>query len=294
VSAEGPATHWARTASPSDVAYRLTQLDLRAIAVAPDYAALVTRTVDETVAAIRATRDAGLAALAGEDPTAAAHVGMSGSRKAAFFAGVIAAAGAFALQFSRADLDPEAALPWAAGLIGACAVLMGLALLPIRRSAPPTTGIAAVTWAVSVLAGAALVMAPAIGGVTAVTSGAYLVGLAGCAALLGLAAWATRAALRVAPAARARTVRRIDAFPDEVAESARESVRRAVDGLRTAWTSTAPDLRARVESDLAAAYGVLDERGIAPTERHTLPGALVLARTAVAAAPALEGTLDTV
>jgi hypothetical protein len=292
VTPDGPATHWARTARPSELVHDIAQLDRRALAGAPDYAALVTRTVADTVAEIRAARAAGLAALADEDPSAAAHVGMSGRRKAAYFAGVFAACGAFALYFSRADLDAESALPWAAALIVACAVLMGLALLPIRRSAPPSTGVAAVTWATAALTGAALVMAQAIGGVTAATSAAHLVGLVGCAALLVLAAWTTWAALSVAPAARARTVRRIDAFPDEVAESARESVRRATGALRTAWTSTDPDLRARVESDLAAAYRVLDERGVAPTERHVLPGALVLSRTAVAAAPALEGTLD--
>lgn len=292
MSADGPATHWARTARPSEVVHDLAQLDRRAVAAAPEYAALVARAVAETVAAIRAARAAGLAELSDEDPAAAAHVGMSGRRKVAYYAGVIAACSAFALYFSRADLDPESALPWAAGLIVACAVLMGLALLPIRRTAPPTTGVAAVTWAAVVLTGAALAMAPAIGGVTPATSAAHLAGLAGCAALIVLAAWTTWAALRVAPTERARTARRIEAFPDDVAESARGSVRLAVDELRAAWASADPDVRARVEADLAAAYRVLDERGIAPAERHALPGALVLARTAVAAAPALEGSLD--
>jgi hypothetical protein len=292
VSAEGPATHWARTARPGDVVHDLAQLDRRAVAAAPEYAAVVTRTVAETVAAIRAARASGIVALADEDPGAAAHVGMSGWRKAAYYAGVVAAITAFALYFSRADLDPVAALPWAAALIAACAVLMALALLPVRRTAPPTTGVAAVAWTTTVLSGAALLMAPAIGGVTASTSVAYLIGLAGCASLLALAVGTTWAALRVPPAERARTVERIRSFPGDVADSARESVRRAVEELGAAWASTDPDVRARVESDLAGAYRVLDERGVAPTERHTLPGALVLTRTAVAVEPALEGTLD--
>jgi hypothetical protein len=292
VSADGPATYWARTVRPGDVVHDLAQLDRRAVAAAPEYAAVVTRTVAETVAAIRAARADGIVALADEDPGAAAHVGMSGRRKAAYYAGVLAAATAFALYFSRADLDPVAALPWAAALIAACAVLMAIALLPIRRSAPPTTGVAAVAWTTTVLSGAALLMAPAIGGVTASTSVAYLIGLAGCASLLALAVGVTWGALRVPPVERARTVRRIESFPGEVADSAREPVRLAVEDLRTAWASTDPVVRARVESDLAEAYRVLDDRGVAPTERHTLPGALVLARTAVAVEPALDGTLD--
>lgn len=292
MSADGPATYWARTARPGDVVHDLAQLDRRAVAGAPEYAAVVTRTVAETVAAIRAARAAGIVALSDVDPGAAAHVGMSGRRKAAYYAGVLAAITAFALYFSRADLDPVAALPWAGALIAACAVLMSLALLPIRRTAPPTTGVAAVAWVTTVLSGAALLMAPAIGGVTASTSVAYLIGLAGCASLLALAVATTWAALRVSPAERARTVRRIESFPGDVADSARESVRRAVEDLGAAWASTDPDVRARVESDLAGAYRVLDERGIAPTERHALPGALVLTRTAVAVEPALEGTLD--
>lgn len=292
MSVEGPATYWARTARPGDVVYDLGQLDRRALAAAPDYAAVVTRTVADTVAAIRAAHAAGIVALADEDPGAAAHVGMSGRRKAAHYAGLLAAATAFALYFSRADLDPVAALPWAAALIVASALLMALALLPVRRAAPPTTGVAAVAWTTTVLSGAALLMASAIGGVTAATSVAYVVGLAGCASLVALAVATTWAALRVPPAERARTVGRIASFPGDVADTGRESVRGAVEELRTAWAATDPDVRARVESDLAEAYRVLDERGVAPTERHTLPGALVLARTAVAVAPALDGTLD--
>ncbi|MGR0221145.1 hypothetical protein [Agromyces sp. ZXT2-6] len=294
MSADGPATRWARTARPSEIAHGIAELDRRAVSAAPGYAELVTRAVSGAVAEIRAARADRLAALAREDRGAAAEVGRSGLRKAAIVAGVLAASGAAALYFSRAAFDPVTVLPLAAALIVASTVLMALALLPLRRAAPPTTGVAAVAWSTVVLSLGPLAMGAVLGGVTAGNTPAYLAGLVALAGLSALAVATTRIALSASPERRARTEQRIEAFPEQVADAGRDSIRRAVEELRAAWSAVDPEVRARVENDLAEAHRVLDERGLGATARPELPGALTVMRTAVAVAPGLERTLDAV
>lgn len=294
MSADGPATYWARTATANGGAVDGAELERRAVSVAPAYADVVTRAVSRAVADVRAARAARLATLAEEDPAAAAEVGRSTGRSFALLVGVLAAAGAASLYFSRAEFDAEAVLPLAVVLVVACATLTALALLPLRPAVPPTRGVVVVAWFMSILCAGSLTMAGVLGGVTDRTGTAVVVGLVGLAGLAILALAVTVMFLRTPAERRARTRERVAAFPGEVAEVAGRSVRDVVAGLHDDWAEVAPAARAAIEADLAEALRVLEERGLRASGRSGVPGGFVVVRTAIAVLPALEGRLEPV
>lgn len=291
MTSEGPAASWARMASAADVEYRLSRLDRAAIAAVPRYAEQVDARVSETVAAIRAARADGLAELGARDGSAAAELGRSGGRTAALVGGVLAACFAAAFHLGRAVFVAVDVLPWITGLVWTAAILIALALLPLRRDAAPTTGVVATAWSAAALCLAALVMSAALGGITPATAGLYAVAVAGLLALVGVAAAAAVVALGSPPEQRAATRRRMDEFARAQGDAGSVVLADAVAQLGAAWADVDPAERERVEADLAAAHRILDERGIPSRDRPALPGELVLTLTAVAASPDLETVL---
>ncbi|GAA1055995.1 hypothetical protein GCM10017608_13490 [Agromyces luteolus] len=293
MSADGPATSWARTASGADVAYRLSRLDRAAVSAVPRYADQVDACVSETVAGLRTARAEGLVELRARDGSAGAELGRSGARTAALVGGVLAACFAAAFHLGRAVFDAPDVLPWITGLVWTAAILIAAALLPLRRAAAPTTGVVATVWSAAALCLAALVMSAVLGGLVAATAGTFVAAVAGLAVLVGVASAATVVALGASPAERAATRRRMDEFARAQADLGGSVLADAIARLGSAWAAVDPAVRARVEDDLASAHRILDERGMPPRDRPGLPGELVLTSTAVAASPELAAAFAT-
>ncbi|WP_022889711.1 hypothetical protein [Agromyces italicus] len=88
------------------------------------------------------------------DPVAAAAATMPWPKKLSLLVSVLAAASAFALYFSRAQLDIEAVIPLAAVLVIVAALLYAVAVLPVRRELPPPPNTVVGGWIPAGLAGA--------------------------------------------------------------------------------------------------------------------------------------------
>ena len=288
---DGPAAAWARAASGGDVQYRTSELDRAAIGSVPRYAAQVEAQVRATVAELRRSRAEAIGRVAQRDGSAAAELGRSGGRTAALVLGVLASCFAAAFHLGRAVFDAVDVLPWITALVWGAAILVGLALLPLRRDAAPTTGVVALAWSAAVLCAAALVLSAVLGSVTPDTTILFAIALAGVIALSAIAAAAAVVAHRTPSEARAATARRMEEFAVAQGDAAAGILERALDRLRVEWAAIDEGERARVEGDLEAAYRILDERGIPSRDRPALPGELVLTLTAVAASPDLETVL---
>ncbi|GGI48204.1 hypothetical protein BCL57_002731 [Agromyces flavus] len=287
----GPAATWARDASGGDVQYRISELDRAAIGSQPGYAARVEALVSATVAELRRSKVEAIGRMAEQDGSAAAELGRSGARTAALVLGMLASCFAAAFHLGRAVFDAVDVLPWITVLVWVAAILVAVALLPLRRDAAPTSGVVALAWSAAVLCGAALVLSAVLGSVTADTAALFAVALGGVLALVAIAAAASVVANRVPSEVRAATARRMGEFALAQGESAAGILDRALGRLRAEWAAVDPRDRERVEADLDAAYGILGDRGFDAPRRAEVPGGLVLTRTAVAASRELASAL---
>ena len=282
------AAAWAERASATDLELRIAQLDRLALAGSPAYLRDVEGIADETVAELRALRATELERLREVDPGAAAALGRSAGRTGAVILAVLAAAGAFAFYFSRADFDAEAVLPWASGLLVVSTAALAAALLPLRRSTPPTSGIVAIAWLAVVLGAATLAGAGAILGTDPSLVPAYLVGGTAVVGSAALAVGTIVARSGLDAHARAAQDGRLAAFRDELGVAAAAVVERSGTRLQEAFARLDEAERAYLRAELDAAYLVLARRNLVPAGAEPpTPGLLLVGRMAVVGASAI-------
>lgn len=284
----GSASEWAERASASEVRARIGELDRRALTRSPEYLREIERIAGDTVDELRRLRTAELARLREVDPGAAAELSRSCWRMATLILSVLASAGAFAFYFSRADFGIADVLPWAAGLLAVSALALAGAVLPLRRSTPPTSGIVAISWLTAVL-GAATIAVPvaaygndpdlvpwyAAGGVAVVLSSTLAIGT--MVARGGLDA-----------TARAAQDARLAAFRGNLGTAATSVVERAGTRVDDAFGRLRESERAGLRAELASAYVVLARRGLLSEHAEPpTPGLLLVGRRAVAGAASI-------
>jgi hypothetical protein len=282
------AAAWAERASATDVQLRIAQLDRLALAGSPAYLREVEDIAHDTVTELRSLRTVELERLRQVDPGAAAALARSAGRTGALILSTLAAAGAFGFYFSRADFDSVAVLPWAAGLLALSTASLAAALLPLRRSTPPTSGIVAISWLTVVLGVATLSGAGWILGGDPSFTAAYVVGGAAVVGSAALAVATMVARMGLDSEARAAQDGRLAAFRDELGVAATSVVERSGARLQAAFGRLDESERAHLRAELAEAYRVLERRSLLAADvEPPMPGLLLVGRMAVVGAASI-------
>lgn len=279
------AREFAAAATAHDVRSDPASVEAAALAADPAFAETVARIGRVHAERIRTLKRTLMAEVRAADPVAARTMAPSARRGLGLLAAYLAAAGAFAFYFSRAQFDLEIITPVAMGFAAVSALLYLLAALPISRTSPPASNIAFAGWLLAALTGAA------------VGFGGYLVlrfvPEAAPWLLLGVAAVIVHISVAIACAVarrdisveeRAATETRIASFPDRLRAAAEEERESADAALREAWAELSDERRNSIESDLAAASGILAERGITVPELAVPAGTVGLRRKLALAA----------
>ena len=249
----GSAAAWAASASATDLRVRTAELDRRALAATPAYLRRVEALASEAVGEIRAIRTRRIAELRTVDPGAAAGLQRSGWRTASLLASLVAAAGAFAAVFSRAEFDLDAALPWIVASLALAVAGMAGSLLPLRAEVPPTSGAVAVAWVPVVLGVATLVGAwNAVGGEPG-TAPRFAAGAIALVAQAGLAIGSVAVRRRMSGADRSRQDERLGAFGSDLGRDSSVVIDRAADRVRQQFAALDAADRARADGEVAAA-----------------------------------------
>jgi hypothetical protein len=282
------AAAWAERASATDLQLRIAQLDRLALAASPAYLREVEDIAHDTVTELRSLRTVELERLRQVDPGAAAALARSAGRTGALILSTLAAAGAFGFYFSRADFDSAAVLPWAAGLLALSTASLAAALLPLRRSTPPTSGIVAISWLTVVLGVATLAGAGWILGGDPSFIAAYVVGGAAVVGSAALAVATMVARMGLDSKARAAQDGRLAAFRDELGVAATSVVERSGVRLQAAFGRLDESERAHLRAELAEAYRVLERRSLLAADvEPPMPGLLLVGRMAVVGAASI-------
>lgn len=284
----GSAADWAARASASDVRARIGELDRRTLARSPSYLREIEGIAHDVVDRLRRVRTAELERLRQVDPGAAAELGRSCTRTATLILAVLASAGAFAFYFSRADFGLADVLPWAACFLAVSGVALAAAVLPLRRSTPPTSGIVGIGWLIVALGAATMAVPVATIGNEPDLVPWYSVG--GAAVLLSAAlAVGIMVARRGLDAdAKAAQDARLAGFRGDLGTAATSVVERAGTRVDDAFGRLAESDRAELRAELASAYAVLVRRGLLPEGAvPPTPGLLLVGRQAVAGAASI-------
>lgn len=254
-----------------------TAIERMALAAAPEYAARV-----DSIGSAHADRIGGLrkrlvAELREVDPVAAAAVTTPWPRKLALLVSALTAASAFALYFSRAQLDIEAVIPIAVTLVVVSAVLYALAVLPIRRGRPPEANVVFGGWFLVALTGATVFVIGRLIAAGASGAGWFAVGVGAVVVTLVVAVVATVARNRVPRSERTAT----DARANELAGRLRDAVlaerEAALHEVEESFAGLDAVGREAVVAELDAAHAELDRRGIRHTSAPAVPGTGVVA-----------------
>ncbi|QTX05501.1 hypothetical protein [Agromyces archimandritae] len=286
----GAAAEWAERAGPLDVRDRPQLLDRRVVQAVPAYEAAVDRILAGLGVRVRAARAERLAALAAEDPAAALVVDRPLWRMVAAIVGTLAAAGAFALYFSRADFTAGAILPLAVGFLAVALLATGGGVLPLRRSNPPASGSLFLAWAAALLGGATAAGATASGGGAA---GAGLVALWALAGALCLLALGAQLAHSTEPsAARRARADRVAAYRADLRAEADAAIADAAAAVASAHDALGEQERQWLAGEQAEAHAVLERRGLLPAGAAVPTPGLVLADRTAAALAASIGVRD--
>jgi hypothetical protein len=280
------------TLTAADLDADPTAAERAVLATDPAFAAAVERVGETAAERIRARRSALIAGLRTDEAalSAAARVRIPWFRQVGFVLACLTSAGAFAVFFSRADLDPDVGIPVAMLLIAASAVCGALSVLPARRSSPPPAQLALGAWVFAALA----TIAAVFGGYLVFEFRPQLapwviVGAAGAAAdiLLAVAAWWARRGVAPEP-------RRAGSDGSDWGAELRETVAReraaATADVRRLADEMGPRRRAELERARTSAVAALESRGLHPAVAE-LPGQGVVAR-AVDRAAAAVGVRD--
>jgi hypothetical protein len=179
-------------------------------------------------------------------------------------------------------------LPWAAGLLAVSALALAAAVLPLRRSTPPTSGIVAIAWLTAALGAATIAVPVAAYGNDPALVPWYAVG--GVAVLLSsaLAVGTMVARGGLDSNARAAQDTRLAAFRGNLGTAATSVVERARTRVDDAFGRLGESERAELRAELASAFGVLARRGLLSEDAEPpTPGLLLVGRQAMAGAASI-------
>lgn len=251
---------------PAALAADPTLAERAVLAGAPAYLARVDELAARSADRIRERRSAMIQGLRDDAATAAQapRPRMPWFRTLAVLLTYLAAGTAFALFFSRADIDLEVAAPVAMGFAAASALCYVGASLPVRRSSPPPAAVAFCGWVA-----AALIVAP-LGFASFLVLRFepslvpwLVVGAAALILIILLAAWCAWARRGLAPEPRPRRADQDgDAFTAELASSVAEERNASARAVRDLYAALPEDERAALAAGRSAAVSALAARGI--------------------------------
>jgi hypothetical protein len=147
------AQHWAQEISLAAFWRRTAELDRQVLRGLPHHAAAVDAVVGDYHVDVRDAWTEIDARSRRVDPAVADL--RSPRRTVGTVLGALGIGGAFAFFFSRADFDMLAILPWSSAFLTVGTVGVLMALLPVRRSAPATSGLVQRSWLLAGFATAA-------------------------------------------------------------------------------------------------------------------------------------------
>lgn len=196
-------------------------------------------------------------------------------RSLALIVSVLSAAGAFALYFSRADLDdvplPLIAMP----LLVLAAVAYAVSALPIRRVAPPPSGVAFTGWVITGLGAATVIFSGyLVARFEPEFTGWLVVGIGsvGILAVLTIASWWARRGMTPADPGRAEG----GAWVEDLRRTAVGAYEDAMGQAAGLFAELTPADRAGVEADMASAREALSATGRDVPAFSSAPGGAVV------------------
>lgn len=251
-------------------------LERRALQSAPDYARRVEEIAARRADRVRGTRSRLVEELRRVDPVAAARATTPWPRTLALLGAALSAAAAFALYFSRADLDVEAVIPIAGTLVAVAAALYAAAALPLRREHPPAPSLVVGGWILAGLTGATTAAVVQLVGLGAEGGAWVAIAAASVLVIAAIAAAGQVIRARIPAEERDASDTRGEEHPERVREAVLAERTAGFDEVRASFADLPESERAALEAELGAAYSELERRGLAHTS-GSVPGFVAVA-----------------